>query len=78
MPMIDQSTVDASTEKWLDQIEATVPYGTWLCGHWHINKRIDKMQFLYHDVICSEDLKRRQQLVGQYPSLFCLQFEEKE
>ncbi len=20
------------------------------CGHWHINKRIDKMEFLFHDV----------------------------
>ena len=20
------------------------------CGHWHINKLIDKMEFLFHDV----------------------------
>lgn len=58
LPMIDQSTVDTSTEKWLDRIEETVRYDTWLCGHWHINKRIDKLQFLYHDVVTSEDLRR--------------------
>lgn len=56
---IDQSTVDNSTEEWLGVIEEKLDYKAWLCGHWHINKRIDKLQFLYHDVICSEDLKRR-------------------
>ena len=56
---IDQSTVDNSTEEWLGQVEAQLEYGAWLCGHWHINKRIDKLQFLHHDVICSDDLKRR-------------------
>jgi len=59
LPMNGQSTVDTSTELWLDKIEETTQYDAWLCGHWHINKRIDKLQFLYHDVICSEDLKRR-------------------
>ena len=56
---IDQSTVDNSTEEWLGNIEEKLNYTAWLCGHWHINKRIDKLQFLYHDVICSDDLKRR-------------------
>ena len=59
LPMIDQSTVDTSTEVWLDKIEESADYGAWLCGHWHINKRIDKLQFMYHDFICSGDLKRR-------------------
>lgn len=59
LPMIDQKTVDTSTEEWLDRIEDTAQYDAWLCGHWHINKRIDKIQFLFHDVSCSADLKRR-------------------
>lgn len=59
LPMIDQKTVDTSTEEWLDRIEETAQYDAWLCGHWHINKRIDKLQFLFHDVICSTDLQRR-------------------
>lgn len=48
LPGIDQSTVDSSTEEWLDKIEETVDYKAWYCGHWHINKRIDKMHFLFH------------------------------
>lgn len=59
LPMIDQSTVDASTELWLDKIEEVADYDAWLCGHWHISKRIDKLQFMYHDFICSDDLKGR-------------------
>jgi 3-oxoacid CoA-transferase subunit A len=46
LPFIDQSSVDTSTEDWLDSIEETVNYQAWYCGHWHINKRIDKMHFL--------------------------------
>ena len=46
---IDQSTVDDSTERWLDKIEEKLNYKAWFCGHWHVNKRIDKMHFLFHD-----------------------------
>jgi len=59
LPMINQDSVDTSTEHWLDKIEETCSYKQWLCGHWHINKQIDKMQFLYHDFISMDDLKRR-------------------
>ena len=45
---IDQSSVDDSTEHWLDTIEEAIEYRAWFCGHWHVNKRIDKMHFLYH------------------------------
>lgn len=47
---LDQSKVDTSTEEWLDQLESRLDYQKWYCGHWHINKRIDKMEFLFHDV----------------------------
>lgn len=46
LPSIDQLTVDESTEKWLETIETQVEYIAWLCGHWHINKRIDRIHFL--------------------------------
>ena len=48
LTMVDQSTVDASTEKWLDRIEESTDYVAWVCGHWHTDKRIDKMHFLFH------------------------------
>lgn len=50
LPMIDQSEVDNSTEQWLDKVEDDLDYKAWYCGHWHTNKRIDKMHFLYHEV----------------------------
>ena len=46
MSCIDQSTVDNSTEQWLDTIEDRLEYAAWYCGHWHIDKRIDRMHFL--------------------------------
>ena len=48
LPMIEQSTVDDSTERWLDEIESKLNYKNWFCGHWHIDKRIDRMHFLFH------------------------------
>lgn len=46
---INQSTVDHSTEDWLDSIEERINYQKWYCGHWHTNKKIDKMIFLFED-----------------------------
>lgn len=48
---IDQSTVDNSTEQWLDEIEDNIQYNKWYCGHWHTNKKIDKMVFLFEDFV---------------------------
>ena len=57
LPEIDQSTVDTSTEEWLDKIEESVDYKAWYCGHWHINKRIDKIHFLFHGFETNQDLE---------------------
>ena len=50
MPGLDQSLVDHSTEEWLDYLEDKLDYAAWFCGHWHIDKRIDKMHFLMHGI----------------------------
>ena len=50
LPMIDQSTVDNSTEHWLDAIEDKLTYQKWYCGHWHIDKKIDKIRFIMDDL----------------------------
>jgi len=47
---IDQSAVDRSTELWLDRIEEAVGYKAWYLGHWHTDKRIDRIHFLYKSV----------------------------
>lgn len=46
---IDQSTVDKSTEDWMDEIEASTDYRKWYCGHYHTRKCIDRMQFMFED-----------------------------
>lgn len=47
---INRSSVDDSTENWLDKIEETTQYDKWYCGHWHTDKVIDRMVFLFHTV----------------------------
>lgn len=47
LPMIDQSSVDKTTEEWLGEIEGFLDYKKWYCGHYHTNKAIDKMEFLF-------------------------------
>ena len=49
LPFVDQSTVDRSTEEWLDTIEDRLTYRHWLCGHWHIDKVIGKFRFIMDD-----------------------------
>ena len=55
---IDQRTVDDSTERWLDTIEESIQYKAWFCGHWHTDKRIDKMHFLFRSFESDEQFKR--------------------
>ena len=51
MPQIDQSTVDDTMEHWLGTVEESVDYKRWYCGHWHTDRTVDKMRFMYHDII---------------------------
>ena len=47
---VDQTKVDKSTEEFLDEIENNTKYTTWYCGHYHIDKRIDKIRFMMNDI----------------------------
>ncbi len=60
LTQIDQSTVDTSTEEWLDSIEERAKYSAWFCGHWHTDKRIDKMHFLYSSFESADMINRTQ------------------
>jgi len=51
IPGFDQRTVDRSTEKWLGSIEEKLSYNNWLCGHWHIDRTVDKVRFLMEDFV---------------------------
>lgn len=48
---VDQSTVDDTMEHWLDKINAIVKPKAWYCGHWHTDRLIDNVRFMYKDII---------------------------
>jgi len=48
LDFIDQSTVDRSTEEWLQKIENQLDYKEWYCGHWHTDKCDGKVLFFYN------------------------------
>ena len=50
LPFVDQSSVDKSTEEWLDSIESHLTYLKWYCGHYHTEKQVDKLEFLFETV----------------------------
>lgn len=48
---IDQSTVDTAMEDWLQTVEERLDYRRWFCGHFHIEKQVDRLRFLYRDIV---------------------------
>ena len=70
LPMVDQSTVDKSTEKWLGKIEEKLNYERWYFGHYHIEKEVDKIRIMHNDyamiprepsIAAEKDMLRRMQ-----------------
>ena len=55
LPGVDQSKVDKSTEEWLDDIEKRLEYGKWYCGHYHTEKKIDRLQIMFNDFAVLEE-----------------------
>ena len=51
LPGINQKLVDKTTEAWLDFIEERLFYSEWFCGHFHIEKEIDDMHFLFENYV---------------------------
>ena len=50
LSFIDQRKVDKSTETWLDGIENRLDYRRWYCGHYHIEKDIDRLSILFESI----------------------------
>ena len=42
--------IDRSTEEWLDRINTNVEYSEWFCGHYHVDKEIDKIVMMYSKI----------------------------
>ncbi len=38
--------IDRATEEWLGEVEARTDYCVWYCGHYHIDKEIDKIHMM--------------------------------
>lgn len=51
LPGVDQSNVDKTMERWLDEIEESFDYEKWFCGHWHIDRLVDNVRFMYNDIL---------------------------
>lgn len=49
LPTVDQSQVDTSTEEWLEEIERKLTYKKWYAGHYHCEKRVDKIEIMYNN-----------------------------
>jgi 3-oxoacid CoA-transferase subunit A len=49
MAGVNQSKVDKSTEIWLDKIEDRLSYKKWYCGHYHTEKKIDRLEIMFEN-----------------------------
>jgi len=54
---INQSKVDKSMEEFLDKLEESITYKKWYCGHYHTEKIIDKIEFMFGriKVFCKDE-----------------------
>lgn len=48
---LNQDDVDKSTEEFLNIIEEKLLYDSWYCGHYHTEKKVDKIEFLFESII---------------------------
>ena len=42
--------IDRTTEEWLGNLERKLDYEVWYCGHYHIDKQIDKVDMMYYEI----------------------------
>lgn len=42
--------IDRSTEEWLGELEQRLDYQVWYCGHYHVDKQLDKVCMLHHEI----------------------------
>ena len=46
----NQLKIDKKMEIFLNQLEEIINYDKWYCGHWHIEKQIDKLEFIFKSI----------------------------
>lgn len=72
LPFIDQSTVDTSTEEWLDGIERRLAYERWYAGHFHTVKETGKLRLMYKNYAKLREGEGRSKTVQVYFLAFVL------
>ena len=50
IPGVDQSTIDKSTEKWLQQIYDRLDFSYWYAGHYHVECQEENVRIMYEDI----------------------------
>lgn len=49
LPTLDQSTVDKSTEEWLQTIYNRTEFEQWFAGHYHVECESECVRIMYED-----------------------------
>ena len=49
IPGIDQSSIDKSTERWLQEIEDKLTYDEWYAGHYHVDSQEGPIRIMFED-----------------------------
>ncbi|MCM1286906.1 MAG: metallophosphoesterase [Clostridium sp.] len=49
MTGVAQGRVDKTTEQWLDRIEDRLEYEKWYCGHYHTEKKINRVEIMFEN-----------------------------
>lgn len=50
LKLANPKEVDNSIEYFLDEIEKVTDYNLWYCGHYHTDKKVDKIIFMFHKI----------------------------
>lgn len=50
LPKPFKPDIDRSTEEWLGKIEKQTAYRIWYCGHYHVDKQIDRIHMMHREI----------------------------
>ena len=50
MDGLDQIKVVRTTDEWFDKFEDRLNYQKWYCGHYHTEKKVDKIEIMFENI----------------------------
>ena len=57
LKFVNQKEVNNKTELFLEKVKNNIDYKHWFCGHWHIDKELEKTSFLFYGVLDLDNYK---------------------